>query len=212
MSGNIIAFEGSKLPSAKSLASGLANVRQELSASEGPGGVLLRLSKQGDWVYGAENVDMEDDATLAVNPMSMAHGWILWEDGSVAGENMVPITDARPDNPGRGWSEQYSLGLKITNGEDAGVELVYKGTSLGLKKAFRKLIDAIDTQLSDGQEDYVPLIELGVDSYRHKQYGKIFTPELSIVGWMTMAGDVANEEAGAEAPAKTPATRRRRKS
>lgn len=207
---NIVNFTGGNLPTAKSLSKGLANARSELRANDGPGGTLLRLTKQGDWVYGAESTDLEEGVTAAINPYSISHGWILWEDGSVAGEEMVSIEEARPPKPGPGWNEQYAIQLKVLSGLDEGEELLYKGTSLGLKKAFSKIVEAVEGQLNTSEDEIVPIVSFGVDSYRHKQYGKIFTPILTVEGWMNMGGEKVEVEEKADDKKPAPTRRRRR--
>ena len=210
---NVVPFSASLPAVKKSLAAGIDNVKTELSSSAG--GAFLRLTRAGDWIYGADSTPLEEGCRMAINPMTMAHGWIKWTDGQVEDEVMNPISEPRVAKPGEGYDEQYGMQLVVLNGEDEGLEHIYKGTSLGLKKAFRKIIDAISAQIGSDSDAIIPIVEIDVDSYKHKQYGEIFTPVLDVVSWGTAEGDVAgdgnpsaNNDADTAAEAK-PARRRR---
>ena len=88
--------------------------------------------------------------------------------------------------------KQYSVILQCVNGDDIGMNVLYKGTSIGMQNAMKGLIDVIITQVQADPDSCVPVIDLQVDSYPHKQWGKVFIPILEIVNWMTMTGDLTD--------------------
>ena len=112
---------------------------------------------------------------------------------------MVPFNQAPPPvselaDYGKDWDQQMSVQLQCIDGEDAGTTVLYKGTSLGLRTAMKGVINELLTQLQKDQTKIVPVVELEVDSYKHKKYGEIFTPVLDIVSWLSMSGEAAEEE------------------
>lgn len=202
-----------------SLRQGLANVRQTLVVKGGD--PYLRLLKHGEWVYGQEDAGVDDDSIWAVNPMSLQHGFIAWPpDGEGAGQGplgevMVPMTMPLPGRDalhdvGAAWSQQFSVQLRCVSGGDVGTQVLYKVGSVGGTNAVDKLITAIMQQLDDDPENPVPLIQLLVDSYPHKKWGRTFVPVLEVIGWTDMSGampvglDEKRVAVAAPAPAPEP--------
>ena len=211
---NIVAFSGANLPAVSTLSTALRSI----AADVGPAGVvILKMDKTGHWVYGADQTEIEDDSTWAINPFSFIHGFIAWGDGEVLGEKMVsvsqplPEVDAAPPQSKRGWETQVGLSLKCLNGEDKDMEARYTTTSVGGKRAVQELALKISEQVEKDQTKPVPVIRLKKDHYTHKSYGKIFTPVFEIVEWVSMNGEAeAPAEADEAAPAEDAPRRRRR--
>jgi hypothetical protein len=113
----------------------------------------------------------------------------------VIDERLVPITQPMPDvmelpDHGFKWQEQWSVALKCTNGADAGIEVVYKPTTVGGIQAIAGIIEAVRDRLNGGLHDgkVSPIVRLDKDSYQHSQYGRVYTPLLPIVDWMSLDG------------------------
>ncbi len=218
MSSNIVTFSNANLPSVQSLSTALRSLEKDVAPS---GVVIIKMDKTGHWVYGADQTEIEDDSSWAVNPFSFVHGFIAWGDGEVLGEKMVPVSqplpelDAAPPNAKKGWEMQVGLSMKCLTGEDKGMEVRYTTTSVGGKRAVQTLAVAIAEQVEKDQSKPVPVVELKKDHYSHKSYGKIYTPVFSVLEWVSMSGeaDESAEDAPAiEAPAEAEAPRRRRRS
>jgi hypothetical protein len=214
---NITTFSGANLPSVKSLATALRTIETDVG---GAGTVIIKMDKTGHWVFGAEQTEIEDDSTWAVNPFSFVHGYIAWGDGEVLAEKMVSVSqplpelEAAPPGAKKGWETQVGMSMKCLDGEDKGMEARYTTTSVGGKKAVQALAVAIATQVEKDQDKPVPVVELGKEHYTHKSYGRIYTPVFKVIDWTGMDGQVeAQEEAPAiEAPVEAeaaPARRRR---
>ena len=191
------------LPSVTTLSTALRALDQDVT----PAGVaILKMDKTGHWVFGADQTEVEDDATWAINPFSFVHGFIAWGDGEVLGEKMVSVSsplpelEVAPPNAKRGWETQVGMSLKCLSGEDKGLEARFSTTSVGGKRAVQALAVAIATQVDTDQTKPVPVITLGKEHYQHKSYGRIFTPIFDIKEWASMDGSVAEAEAE-EAPA-----------
>jgi hypothetical protein len=217
---NITTFSGANLPSVKSLATALRTIETDVGAA---GTVIIKMDKTGHWVFGADQTEIENDSTWAVNPFSFVHGYIAWGDGEVLAEKMVSVSqplpelEAAPPGAKKGWETQVGMSIKCLDGEDKGMEARYTTTSVGGKKAVQALAVAIATQVEKDQSKPVPVVELGKEHYTHKSYGRIFTPIFKVLEWVGMDGEAQAEEApeAIEAPQATaeaeaaPARRRR---
>lgn len=208
-------FSSANLPAVSTLSSALRALEKDV----GPAGtVILKMDKTGHWVFGADQTEVEDDATWAVNPYSFVHGFIAWGDGEVLGEKMASVTqplpelDAAPAGAKRGWEMQIGMALKCRNGEDKDMEARFTTTSVGGKKSVQALGIAIATQVDKDPSKPVPVVRLKKDHYTHKSYGRIYTPVFEIVEWVGMDGAEAEAEAEAAPVAEeaAPAGRRRR--
>jgi len=209
---NVVKFSGANLPAVSSLSTALRALERDV----GPTGVtILKMDKTGHWVYGADQTEVEDGATWAVNPFSFIHGFIAWGEGEVLGEKMVSVSEPLPDmgapppNAKRGWEVQVGMSLKCMSGEDEGLDVRFSTTSVGGKRAVQALAVAIAAQVEADQAKPVPVVELKRDHYTHKSYGKIFTPVCDGKRCVLKDGE-ATEETEAEAEAPTGGRRRRR--
>ena len=209
---NLVNFSQANLPAVASLTTALRSLENEVT----PAGVaILKMDKTGHWVYGADQTEIEDDSTWAVNPFSFVHGFIAWGDGEVLGEKMVSVSQPLPELDGapsaakRGWETQVGLSLKCLTGEDKGLEVRFSTTSVGGKRAVQALAVAIANQVDADQTKPVPVIYLKKEHYQHKSYGRIYTPVFEIVEWVGMDADAEAADV-AEADAPVESTRRRR--
>ena len=210
---NLVSFKGANLPAVSTLSTAL----RTLETVAGPAGsVIIKMDKTGHWVFGADQTDVEEDSTWAVNPFSFIHGFIAWGDGEVLGEKMVSVSeplpemDAAPPNAKRGWETQVGMSLKCLSGSDKDMEARYTVTSVGGKKAVQALAVAIAEQVEKDQSKPVPVVRLKKDHYTHKSYGRIYTPVFEIVEFVSMDGKADEAEAD-EAPAVDAAPARRRR-
>ena len=217
---NIVTFAGANLHSVKDLSTALRSIEAEI----GPAGtVIIKMDKTGHWVFGADQTEIEDESTWAINPLSFVHGYIAWGDGEVLGEKMVSVSQPLPElepappNAKKGWETQVGLSMKCISGEDKGLEARYTTTSVGGKRSVQTLAVAIATQVDKDQSKPVPIVILGKEHYTHKSYGRIFTPVFTIQEWVGMDGDAKVAEPNLEIEsefdeAKPAAPARRRRS
>jgi hypothetical protein len=184
---------------------------------DGAGSVIIKMDKTGHWVFGADQTEIEDDSTWAINPFSFVHGFIAWGEGEVLGEKMVPVSqplpelDVAPPAAKRGWEVQVGLSLKCMSGEDKDLEGRYTVTSVGGKKAVQQLALAIAAQVDKDQTKPVPVVRLKKEHYVHKSYGRIYTPVFEIIEWVGMDGAAPEPEAAEAASDDAPADSRRRR-
>ena len=199
-----MAFELANLPPVSSLSVALRQLEKDVGPA---GSVILKMDKRGDWVFGADQTEVDDGTLWAVNPFSFVHGYIAWGDGEVLGEKMVSVSqplpemDAAPAGAKRGWETQVGMSLKCISGPDNGLEVRYNVTSVGGKRAVQGLAVAIAQQVESDQSKPVPVVTLKRDHYTHKSYGKIYTPVFEVQEWMSMDGK-SEEKAEEAAPAR----------
>ena len=212
---NLTVFGGANLPSVSSLASSLRSI--SAGVPDGAGSVIIKMDKTGHWVFGADQTEIEDDSTWAINPFSFVHGYIAWGEGEVLGEKMVPVSqplpelDVAPPAAKRGWEVQVGLSLKCMSGEDKDLEGRYTVTSVGGKKAVQQLALAIAAQVDKDQTKPVPVVRLKKEHYVHKSYGRIYTPVFEVIEWVGMDGAAPEPEAAEAASDDAPADSRRRR-
>ena len=138
----------------------------------------------GTWVFGQRRTIVEDGSSWAVNPLTFKRGYICFgDDNKVLGERLVPVSQPMPDvtelpDKGFEWQQQWAVNLKCIDGTDAGVEVVFKPTTVGGIQAVAGLIEAVRDRLNGGQHDgkVSPIVQLEKDSYQHGQYGSVWTP------------------------------------
>lgn len=200
-----MAFELANLPPVSSLSVALRQLEKDVGPANS---VILKMDKRGDWVFGADQTEVDDGSLWAVNPFSFVHGFIAWGDGEVLGEKMVPVSQPSPEmepapaGAKRGWEKQVGMSLKCISGPDNGLEVRYNVTSVGGKRAVQGLAVAIAQQVESDQTKPVPVVMLKRDHYTHKSYGKIYTPVFEVQEWMSMDGAKAEEPAEEAAPAR----------
>lgn len=206
------AAAGGAIASLKNLKAGLQNVRDNTKPKGGE--PIMRLGRDGKWIFGADNLEVEAGSTWAVNPLSLQHGFLCWKvipEGSkdtpeLLGEEMVSMFSAKPDKAalpdyGHPWADCLSFNLLCLDGEDKGEQVLYKTTSTGGLRATREFIAALMDQLDKDESKPVPVIELTSDHYPHKQYGKTYFPVFKVVKFVPMDEAPTSE---AEAPKEEP--------
>ena len=166
---------------------------------------MLQFKREGSgtWSHGQRRTVVEDGARWAANPTTFKWGYICFGDGNKRlGERLVSVTQPKPDpaelpDLGFPWVEQWAVNLKCLSGADAGVEAIYKPTTVGGLQAVAGLLDEVRDRLNGKAHGGLvsPIVLLNKYDYPHAQFGKVWSPLLDVVDWMSMDGP---------APAPTP--------
>ena len=192
---------------ATGLVAGLANVSK--SAPTVGGLPILKVGKDRIWRYGSGDVELQEGSIWAVNPLTIKHGYVCFasDESSLSGllgEELVPMNEAKPDPSGlatydkSSWKSCIAIEMRCTNGEDEGVEVVYKPSSVSGVDAAAKLIDAVVEHIGVEPSELVALVTFDADSYKHKKHGIIVTPEINVEGWTTLEALETETEAEPE--------------
>ena len=158
-------------------------------------GKLLKFVK-GKWEIGDDVVP--GNAEFIAHIDQLARGWIKFEDGKVVDRIIGKIADGfKPplreelsDNDSASWREKDADGrprdpwviqwfLPLINVESGEVVTFVTGSKGGIA-AVADLCRVYGHKKRDG---LLPIVALKTRSYKHKQYGRIETPDLPIVGW-----------------------------
>lgn len=195
-------FGGHQLPDRAKLSTALAGFSAAKNALMGK--ALLRMTKQGTWVFGADSETIATGTRLVANPASLMSGYVAWYQSKIEGEKMQPLSlgpidpnelgevqsgsipPGKKQASGKGWEAQASIDF-ITQ-DEIPLSLVYKSSSMGGMRALLELAGEIAAGMEENPARCYPLVEIEVDSYVHKEFGQVFTPVLDIVGWLDAEG------------------------
>ncbi len=93
------------------------------------------------------------------------------------------------------WKLQNTLPMRDP---ETGQQYVFTTGSHGGISTIGKLSTDYGNYLSKHDDGFLPVIELGKSSYKHKSYGEVFIPVFHIVGWKSeaelMGGNAANDD------------------
>tara|TARA_R110002020_G_scaffold363217_1_gene575498 strand:- start:60 stop:752 length:693 start_codon:yes stop_codon:yes gene_type:complete len=208
----------------------LANVSIATANVGGGDGSFMKFSK-GEYLFGTDDLEAEEGSHWAVNPMSFKHGYQCWglegspDAGTLLGEEVVGMTEAPvvksqlPQLNGK-WADIIGFNMVCITGSDEGTEVYISGSSMGFVKAAKKLIQTLTNHMNEDSTTPVAVLDLKVDSYKHKKYGKIYTPIFDVVDWKTLDATAASEPEAekpeapvekAKEPEDKPAPTRRRR-
>ena len=202
------------------LSTALATAMQTMGGGDGDF-QFMKMTKAGEFMFGADETEVQEGSLWAIDPRSIVKGFIKWsEGGELVGEEMAPIFGGQPiiksalPESGVGWTEQVGFALACTNGDDKGTQCLYKSNSKGGLKAIKSYLSALQGQLATDPANSVALVALSSDFYKHKTYGRIYNPIITIESWMALdSTEAPAPKAVAEEPAEEPApkgrTRRR---
>lgn len=184
---------------------GLADTRAAIVVADGK--PFFRLLRDGTYVFGASNEEVQDGSRWAVNLASMCRGWVCWIDGELQGQVMASVQAPRLPQPapvnGTAYAEQFGFDIVCLTGTDKGVNAQYKNNSYGFKKAFDQLCSDIAGRYVTDQRYYWPILTFTAESYDHKRYGEIWNPIFTVVAWADAEGNIAGQAKAviADAPA-----------
>jgi len=178
----------------------------------GTGHPYMRLTKGGEFIYGMEDVEVQEGSHWAVNCASLEHGWVCWGGGSLLGQIMASVQTDVPHRPppieGYDFKPQWGMELACISGDDKGQEVIYRNNSNGYKKGFDKLLADIRSRYPIDQQYYWPIVELVSTHWQSKQYGRIYEPVFKVVAWADAQGNLQSAKPRAVSQTK-PETEKR---
>lgn len=180
---------------------------------------FLKFEK-GEWTIGADGEEVPLGTRFVANMNGLQIGWQRWwakkPDRDIFGllvEGYQPPKryelgdddrdmwekDERTGVPRDPWQFTNVLPLRSLDGE---IDAVFSTSSRGGIGAIGQLCKEYGKVFTQ-KPGLLPVIEIGADSYKHNDYGKVFVPVLKLVDWVSEEGIA---EASAPAPAPAPAT------
>ena len=167
---------------------------------------LLKFTKTGEFA-------VSDVESIPVGVRCIAHadeitlGWIKWVDGRPEepqrvgriADRFVPakrseLDDDDPkqwplqDDGTRRDPWQFTMACPLTRLDTPGRETFrFTTSSKGGLACISKLVNAFGVRVQQ-KEAGLPIVELKSDFYKHRVYGKIFTPSMIVVGWTDEGG------------------------
>ena len=173
-----------------------AQYGQEAASNADP---FLRFSK-GEWLLGASDEEVDLGRRFAANMAELAIGWIRWAVNKPIDRLMGLLSegyrpkprdalgftdqalwdrdkDKKPIDP---WRRVNELPLADVETEEA---MIFSTSSRGGIGAVGNLCKSYARGLRQ-HPGAVPIIEIGRDSYRHDDFGKVYVPVFTIVDWI----------------------------
>lgn len=184
-------------------------------------GSLLKFSK-GDWLLGQDEDEIPVGTRYVVSMDNLMVGWVKWSDnkpveqimGRVVEGYAPPRRDTLGDNDKETWEVgtdgkerdpwQFSnqvLMKPVGKQYDTEIAITFVTSSKGGIGAIGELCKKYGKEMRT-REGQCPIVEIGVDSYNHpnKEFGRIKTPVITLVGWEK--GSLFDVEAAAAAAAE----------
>ena len=167
---------------------------------------------KGAYKFGIDDEDLPLGTQLIPNMPELRVGWVKWIDGRVFQDETKRLCDGPPprredldcvekadwptDQNGDTkdpWQLQNTLPMRDP---ETGQQYVFTTGSHGGVSTIGKLSTDYGNYLSKHDDGFLPVIELGKSSYKHKSYGEVFIPVFHIVEWKSEAELMGGESAG----------------
>jgi hypothetical protein len=181
---------------------------EQRAAAVSQTGAPLKFSK-GRWFTGfGDNEQPADGKELVADIGGLMIGWRCWKEkkivdvrigyfaegyrppqrnelGDLDDSTWERDANGKPKDP---WSSGYYLRLLDLDGEES---FVFSATSKGSRDAVDDMIVKFTKQRKKDPTRCTPVVKLAADWYRHKDFGRVDTPELKIVDWRSSDGVAA---------------------
>jgi len=155
---------------------------------------LLRLRKQdGEWVCGQNDEHLPRGTELIVDPFSFESGYIAWLDGKPEGKvtqalylGPVKLDQLSPVKSKKGWESILSVALATV--DEPRMQLLYETGSVAGTRALGQLAGAVAWGRDADPHNHYPVVGISADSYKHAEFGTIWTPVFAVMRWLDVDG------------------------
>jgi hypothetical protein len=162
------------------------------AAEEGYHDRILKFAKG---LYSIGDDAVPEGARYIAHPDNWVRGWVKFVDrrpveqrvGRVVDGFKVPERDELGDTDETAWPEEdgrrrdpwaFQSYLPLVDEKTNEMVVFVSGSAGG-----RRAIAGVCKAASQNPDNGLPVVMLGVGSYRHKTYGRIEEPEFKVVGW-----------------------------
>lgn len=163
--------------------------------------------RTGEWLFGVDKEPCTGEV-FSLDLTSLKHGWILWH-AKKATRKLVPINAALPvppdsieyvDAKGRTQVDDPNEARALEGTFEDGTRFLFETNSHGGRKAVDAVLQQLFTKAAAGSPFLFPHVELGSESYNHKEWGKLWNPVLTITAWYDEEGNQDGAAAQIAAP------------
>lgn len=181
------------------------------------GAPLLKFSKQGEFTIG-DTDSLPEGTRCIAHTDEITLGWQKWQDGKpverrigrVADSFVPPRRDELGDTDKQLWEIdddgeprdpwQFQMAVPVTRLDAGGETYCFTTSSKGGLACMNSLTRTYGRRVQNEKVPGLPIVELKADSYKHRRYGKIFTPQMIVVEWtgadgkpLSLADDLNDE-------------------
>jgi len=162
-----------------------------LAAEEG-GGRILKFTKDGHWITGQDEINL-DGATMLADMAGLAVGWRKWGNGEIVDAAIGYVsTGFKPKDRGdlddfeeAAWTinshgekkDPWQFGYFLKLSDENGQGYTWAAGSNGAKRTIGDLCSVY------ARKKLNPIVILGAGFYKHRTFGRINTPKLDVAGW-----------------------------
>jgi hypothetical protein len=180
-------------------------------------GTLLKFSK-GDYLAGQDGVDVPVGTRFVAQMESLTVGWVRWENNAPTEQRMGSVADAyqperrgdlgdmdkatwETDDDGKPRDPWQFSNYLILRRVDHDEIFTFVTSSKGGLSAIGELCKGYGKTMRQ-KPDQSPVIELGVDSYQHRDrsLGRIKFPTFVVVDWVAKDANGNGSPAAANKP------------
>ena len=203
------------------------------TANAEKGAVTYMKFSKGGFLLGKDLEDITGES-IVINTATFKHGWTVWvkqKATKIEASFIEPLpvepepveTEVKGEKKLLKYTESRAFEARFLDPDDETV-ISFGSNSFGARKACDILLNAIKARANAGRDDLYPIVKLDKESYAHDDFGKIYNPVFTIVGWMDERGNIIKDEMIADQteskeiedkvepePEQKPTTRRRRK-
>jgi hypothetical protein len=163
-------------------------------AADGVDLIMIKFAKALGFVISATDKQINGESVV-VEMNFLAHGFDKWVDKKLIAERhgfvfsrfALPDRHELGDNDVEAWpiglngqpADPWNFNFKARMIGESGETYSWTASSYGGQKAIKKLIG--EYMRKGGIAN--PIVELGLESYQHDKYGKVYTPKLTVIGW-----------------------------
>ncbi len=153
---------------------------------------IIKFTKDGHWVAGADEDDL-DGVEMLADMANLMVGWRKWVDGKIVDLDVGFVAtgfvskerdelndankDAWPKNAKGEATDPWQFGYYLQLSDEDGQTYTWAATSDGARQAIGDLSGEFSRKRTN------PRVRLGAGWYKHRIYGRINTPKLEITGW-----------------------------
>jgi hypothetical protein len=201
----------SNLPTIGRTTAAIAETFRQNKVTPETGGGVPFLSfdskRTGEWLFGVDKEPCTGEV-FSLDLTSLKHGWIQWHQKK-ANRRMAPINAELPepqdpieytDSKGRAQVDEANEGRSFEGSFADGTRFLFETNSFGGRKAVDSVLQQLFVRAAQNSPYLFPQIELASESYEHKEWGKLWNPQLTIAAWFDENGEPEHGAAKLAAP------------